>query len=277
MQVLNLGKFANIENEIPFKTSTFPAGELFIRLEQQPQREVTILTRLNTSEEVMRLVMATDALRRMGVKIIHCAIPYLCYSRQDRVCNPGESHSLKVFADLINSLNFESVATWDVHSIVSEGLFNNFGNVSNEEFIKFVLKDIGPKPLNIVFPDLGASKKIDTLKGVFEGREINVLVCGKDRDPKTTEILGTYVPPIHNDWDFLIIDDIVDGGRTPIELAKEIQNRRTSLPIGNLYLATTHGIYSKGLDVFRPYFAKLYCTNSIRDIQDDYVKQFPLF
>lgn len=266
-----------LTSKVNYITSNFPAGEVFIRITPFEIQPVKIIARLNSSNDIVRLMMTVDALKRLGVREISCVIPYLNYSRQDRVCNRGEAHSLKVFADLINSLNFESVVTWDAHSIVAEGLFNNLVNISNEKFIDYVLKDIGPKPLNIVFPDLGASKKIDSILPVFEGREINVLVCGKDRDPKTTNILGTYVPPIYNDWDFLIIDDLVDGGKTPIELAKEIQNRRIGLPIGKLYLATTHGIYSKGFEVFEPYFNKLYCTNSIRDIENPLVKQFSLF
>jgi phosphoribosylpyrophosphate synthetase len=44
-------------------------------------------------------------------------------------------------------------------------------------------------------------------------------------------------------WEnFVVIDDICDGGTTFIELAK-------ILPKAKLYLFTTYGIYSKGMDV----------------------------
>ena len=73
--------------------------------------------------------------------------------------------------------------------------------------------------------------------------------------------------------DCLIVDDICDGGRTFIELAKEIR-KQTNLPI---YLIVTHGIFSAGFEQLNEYFAGIFCTNSIKDIDETNVKQYNVF
>lgn len=282
MDVLDLGGFLkDSPSEIGFDTSIFPAGEIFFRLKPRVfEKEVRILTRLNSSDDIMRLVMATDALRRVGVKELHVVIPYFCYAQQDRVCSPGESHSLKVFADLINSLKFSSVTVHDPHSYVTEAVVDNLRVVDNSFFIDQVLDYLPRKPLNIVFPDAGAEKKIKNiqsilLKRIELGITDNILVCSKERDLKTSKIIKTIVPPILNEYDTLIIDDLVLAGGTFLNIAKEIIKQGKDNNV--IYLATTHGIYNDGFAKFEQYFTKLFCTDSIRTIDHPLVKQFKLF
>ena len=56
---------------------------------------------------------------------------------------------------------------------------------------------------------------------------------------------------------FIILDDICDGGRTFIELAKELRK-----VYGECYIAlvVTHGIFSKGLDVILEHLDDVYAT-----------------
>ena len=69
----------------------------------------------------------------------------------------------------------------------------------------------------------------------------------------------------------LIIDDICDGGGTFIGLAKELKQKNA----GDLYLAVSHGIFSKGLEALNTYFTKLYTTDSFKTLEDG-VKQINL-
>jgi ribose-phosphate pyrophosphokinase len=65
---------------------------------------------------------------------------------------------------------------------------------------------------------------------------------------------------------YVIIDDICDGGRTFVELAKAIKDGR---PTAKIYLVVTHGIFSAGYDQLGEYFEKIYTTNSYKDIATD--------
>ena len=80
----------------------------------------------------------------------------------------------------------------------------------------------------------------------------------KIRSTDTGEITGTVVYSEHiGSKDFLIADDICDGGRTFIELAKVLR----PLTDGKIYLYVTHGIFSKGLDVFEGLIDGVYTAN----------------
>jgi ribose-phosphate pyrophosphokinase len=66
----------------------------------------------------------------------------------------------------------------------------------------------------------------------------------------------------------IIIDDICDGGRTFIELAKVIKEQ-TDKPI---YLVVTHGIFSGGFEKLSDVLDGIFCTNSVKNINFETVK-----
>jgi ribose-phosphate pyrophosphokinase len=54
----------------------------------------------------------------------------------------------------------------------------------------------------------------------------------------------------------LIVDDICDGGRTFLEIAKILKARGAS----SIELYVTHGIFSNNaIEKLKPYFDKVYC------------------
>ena len=59
----------------------------------------------------------------------------------------------------------------------------------------------------------------------------------------------------------IVVDDIIDGGKTFIELAKELKKVYN---INRLVLAASHGIFSKGLDVLEDY-DKIYVQNNMSE------------
>ena len=111
------------EEDLPIEIGKFPGGEIRVRLtsEYSSDSMVRIKAVILNSDDVMTLVMLTDALRTAGVENIRLTMPYIPYARQDRVCNKGEAFSLRVFARIINALEFQSVVVWDAHSEVSTG------------------------------------------------------------------------------------------------------------------------------------------------------------
>jgi ribose-phosphate pyrophosphokinase len=69
----------------------------------------------------------------------------------------------------------------------------------------------------------------------------------------------------------LIVDDICDGGGTFIGLAAELKNKNA----GKLYLAVSHGIFSKGFDSLKC-FDKIFTTNSFKDFDNEVITQINL-
>lgn len=235
---------------------TFSGGEVQFSIDpfdlQSPVFGMIAETR--SARDLIELFMATDALRRTlkGIEpIIHLSIPYLPYARQDRVMMPGQSLSLKVVCDMINAQKYTSVSVWDVHSDVALALLDRVHNLEAYEFVKRFFH----KETVLVAPDAGASKRVAKL-----AKELDAVYVRADkvRDVTTGAITDTAVYSEHvGDKDFLIVDDICDGGRTFIELAKKLR----PLTNGRVLLYVTHGIFSKGMAVFDDHIDEIFCAN----------------
>ena len=251
-------------DQMHFESFTFSGGEPHIKIlsELALDTTVTITTRIRSFNDVGLLLMATDALRRLGVKSIDLFLPYMPGARQDRVMIPGEALSVKVYADLINGLNFEWVIVFDPHSEVTPALLNNCKVISNHRFIKAVQNAIN-KDLVLISPDGGALKKIYKVSEFLGG--VPVIECSKKRNVENGQLEGfrVYESDLQGK-DCLIVDDICDGGSTFIGLAEALKKKNA----GNLYLAVSHGIFSKGVGVLSAHFTKIYTTDSFSNIQD---------
>ncbi|MGX1931222.1 ribose-phosphate diphosphokinase [Flagellimonas sp. 2504JD4-2] len=247
---------------IEFDSFTFHGGEPHIKILSSIDKEeyVTITHRIQSFNDFGLLLLAVDALHRLAIKNISVFIPYFPAARQDRVMMGGEPLSIKVYTDILNALNLNEISIYDPHSEVTPALLNNCTVISNHEFIKQTIKDIGEEVF-LISPDGGALKKIYKLTHALGG--IEVVECSKSRDVKTGHIsdFKVYAENLQGKT-CLIVDDICDGGGTFIGLAKELKKKNA----GKLYLAVSHGIFSKGLDELSQYFDKIYCTDSFRSI-----------
>lgn len=264
-------------NGIPVGFIKFPGGELHVKLDCGSLRySIGSVNRIHAmienSDDVMLLLMTTDAIRQ---EIPRCPIelymPYIPYARQDRVANPGEALSIKVFADLINSQNYDVVYVDDPHSYVSSALIDRC-HITDSSF--YVGKVLNPKlsglcseNVVLISPDAGAMKKV---QAIGETYNIPVVCATKSRDTKTGKLSNTKIDFGDVDVtgkDLLIVDDIIDGGGTFILLADAIKKTvdiemNTLKPVYNsLNLYVTHGIFSKGIDVITEKFDKVFVVN----------------
>lgn len=254
------------------RSFVFNGGEVQVQIPNLPELDgnVAVLARVQSSDDLMRLVLATDILDRQHTGRRRLIIPYFPYARQDRVMQPGEAFSLRAVARIINDLDYDEVFICDPHSDVTPALLNKVRVISQLEMIqnhatlRKLLVDVSPI---VIAPDAGAAKKAYKVAQYF-GCEL--LTATKVRDVQTGEITGTRVADpdvqICND-PCLIVDDICDGGRTFIELAKVLREQGAN----RVYLYVTHGIFSKGLRVFDGLIDGIFTTDSFlpNDVLDD--------
>jgi ribose-phosphate pyrophosphokinase len=256
--------------EMSFESFIFPGGEGHIKISGSPSSTVTITHRIKSFSDLVMVMLATDALRRMGTEIINLMLPYFPAARQDRVMVKGEPLTVKILADMINSLNLNRVTVFDPHSEVTPALLNNCEVIYNYDFIGRAIEEIG-QDLLLTAPDGGALKKIYKVSEALGG--IEVLECSKSRDVKTGHLKGFRVSADDlQGRHCIIVDDICDGGGTFMGLAEALKQKNA----GDLYLAVSHGIFSKGFDDLCKHFKGIYTTNSFRDIDDTRIKQIKL-
>lgn len=271
--ILNLDQsFKPVDSpEILFENFIFKGGEPHIKINPHFDHAipVSISHRIRSFSDIGLLLLAVDALKRMDVSIENLYLPYFPAARQDRVMIPGEPLSVKVYADLINALDFKKVYVFDAHSEVTSAVINNCTVITNTQFISDVLS-IMNNDVILISPDGGALKKIYKLSESLGG--IDVVECSKSRDVKTGRLTGfkVYSEDLEGK-DCLIVDDICDGGGTFIGLAEELKNKNA----GQLFLAISHGIFSKGFDQLNC-FEKIFTTNSFSDIEHELLSQYAL-
>jgi len=266
----NFKPFAG-KKEIEFQSFIFSGGEPHIKIKPDFDvlETITITHRINSFNDFGMLVLAVDALKRMGVKLINVFIPYFPGARQDRVMISGEPLSVKVYADILNGLKLNKITVFDAHSEVTPALLDNCEVISNHAFIAEVLKKIG-NDVKLISPDGGALKKIYKVSEYLGG--IDVVECSKSRDVKTGKLSGFKVYDDNlQGIDCLIVDDICDGGGTFIGLAEELKNKNA----GKLYLAVSHGIFNKGFEAMNA-FERIFTTDSFREFEEEMVEVIKL-
>jgi ribose-phosphate pyrophosphokinase len=298
-ETLNL---VNPNDNLSFKyeISRFPDGQQSLRLIEggyntfeslrgsDSAHGIIIESRLNTFSDLEIIICATQALKEVGVKNISLYIPYCIGARSDRKFMEGGMNYVKhVIAPIINSQGYNKVTILDPHSDVLEACINNFEKVDNVNLVTFALKhyflskgfeiwdSMNFDGMRFISPDAGALKKVFHVADAVRYRN-EVIIASKHRNLETGKIDYTNVPMSVNDADkdVFIIDDICDGGRTFIEIAKVVDEvRKLSSSVkpehyGKNYLIVTHGIFSFGFDFLVQHFDGIYCTNSVKDVRD---------
>jgi ribose-phosphate pyrophosphokinase len=278
------------EGTLKYEISRFPDGQQSFRLIeegatsasylsfekdiQDSTEPIYIQSRLNSFKDLEILICAVHAIRNIKNCEIELFVPYFLGSRSDRKFTRGGVNYLKqVICPIINSLNFSKVEVLDPHSDVLEACLNNYEKIDNYKLVRFGLNDIQnsyhePGKICLVSPDAGAYKKIFDVAQKFNIK--NIATATKVRDLITGQILRTEVPNLpvsisEEELKYVIIDDICDGGRTFIELAKVIKEQR---PNAKIYLIVTHGIFSAGYSQLGEYFEQIYTTNSYKEIKE---------
>jgi ribose-phosphate pyrophosphokinase len=251
------------------KDDTFYGGEINLRIANNPDatQSVLITVRANSSDDLMRLFMATSIVKSMGIEHIEVFLPYLPYGRQDRACRVGEAFSLRAFARLINAQGYGRVYSFEAHSEVATELIDNFCSISIQRLVEYVLGS--RKDAWIVYPDKGAQKR-------YEGLAMNYgeqCLCEKRRDD-TGAIAGVTVPvEDFGGKDIFIIDDIIDGGRTFIEIAKVLKQKN----VGSVNLIAAHGLFSYGEQPLKDGgIDHVFVSDSFKVIDSPYVTQVKL-
>ena len=102
---VELGRFANDEVRVWVKEKRVGKEAVVVQSLSQP-----------TDHHLVEFCLLCDALRRKGVRDIMAVMPWLGYSKQDKVFRPGEPLSVKVIAKMIQSVPLERIITFDLAS-----------------------------------------------------------------------------------------------------------------------------------------------------------------
>jgi ribose-phosphate pyrophosphokinase len=211
-------------------------------VEEKVEREVVVVQSLSqpTDHHLIEFCLLCDALKRKGAREITAMIPWLGYSKQDKVFRPGEPLSVKVIANLLQTVHLEKIITFDLHNLAILGFFDiPVLNLSAKElFLEYLKPKLTDKSV-VVAPDAGAVK----LSTAF-AMELNVPVAyiDKARDLETGRVTIKDINREVKGARVMILDDMVVTGSTLLEVSAFLGERQ----VESITVAATHHLYVPG-------------------------------
>jgi ribose-phosphate pyrophosphokinase len=250
------------KSSIKYHISTFPDGQInvHVQLHDLLNREVEykIVSRFSSYTDLIKILATNQVLRNAGVKYVELFCPYILSSRSDKRFHANQSFDLKLTSQLLNTANFDKVVICDPHSGITEALINNSLCITSyNSWVYRIPNDFWENKV-LISPDAGAFKKVFDIS---EQLGLDLISGSKVRNHETRE-LRTIVHGNVIDRECVIIDDICDGGRTFVQLAKQLKD----LGAKTVSLLVTHGIFSNGLVLEG--IDEIWTTNSYRDFTD---------
>ena len=221
----------------------FSDGEVSLELMENVRgRDVFILqsTCAPTNDNLMEILVMTDALKRSSAGRITAAIPYFGYARQDR--RPRSARvaiTAKVVADMLETAGVNRVLTMDLHADQIQGFFNI--PVDNIYATPILLGDLWKQnhdSLLVVSPDVGGvvraraiAKRLDSDLAIIDKRRPKANVA------EVMNIIGDV-----DGRSCVIMDDIVDTAGTLCKAAMALKENGAKKVIAYC----THAVLSGG-------------------------------
>lgn len=243
---------------IGYKVIRFPDGEVHLQLDEINRKEgVKVVMRIRNAEDLFLLMQLTDVLHRQEVVVDELHIPYLMSMRCDRVFSFDRPFSLKIVANIINSMDAKKVILNEPHS-------DKTSMIKNVEIFSTATEDLeyyerkGP----MCFPDEGAMKRFEHYDDNYH--EYPVIFCKKVRDVDTGKIVKIEIEnglDLNGNYDITVLDDLCDGGGTFVALAPKLRE----LHPRKLRLVVTHAVQKQGILNVASAYDEVVITNTYAD------------
>jgi len=223
------------------RVRTFSDGEIMIEITENVRgRDVYIVqsTCAPTNNNLMELLIMTDALKRASAATITAVMPYYGYARQDRKAAPRTPITAKLVADLITSAGVDRVVTIDLHAGQIQGFFNiPVDNLYAAPVILDYLKNrFKGEKVVMVSPDAGGTERA---RAFAKRLECTLAVIDKRRTgPNVAEVM--HLIGDVRDKIAIILDDMIDTAGTLTQAARALKENGASA----IYACATHGVLS---------------------------------
>lgn len=205
----------------------FSDGEITVEiLENVRGRDVFLVqpTCAPTNQNLMELLVMTDALRRASANRITAVIPYFGYSRQDRrVRSQRVPITAKVVANMLTSVGVDRVLTVDLHADQIQGFFDI--PVDNVYASPLLLGDIWRQKyedLIIVSPDVGGVVRARAVAKRLDDADLAII---DKRRPKANVAKVMHIIGEVEGKSCVLVDDLVDTAGTLVQAAKALKER----------------------------------------------------
>ncbi len=174
------------------------------------------------TENLMELLLMTDAAKRASAHYITVVVPYFGFARQDRKDKPRVAIGAKLIANLITAAGAHRIMTMDLHAAQIQGFFDiPVDHLDASVIFVPYIKSLKLPNLTIASPDMGGSYRARTFAKYFNAE---VVICDKQRK-RANEIESMSIIGDVSGQDIVLIDDICDTAGTLAKAASLIMEK----------------------------------------------------
>ncbi|WP_093090398.1 ribose-phosphate pyrophosphokinase [Shimia aestuarii] len=225
------------------RVERFNDAEIFVEVYENVRGEDMFImqsTSRPANDNLMELLIMSDALRRSSASRITAVIPYFGYARQDRRTKARTPITAKLVANMMVEAGIERVLTMDLHAAQIQGFFdipvdNLYASPIFALDIKHQFKDELDDVL-IISPDVGGVARAREL-----AKRINAPLAIVDkRREKPGEVAEMTVIGDVKGKKCIIVDDICDTAGTLCKAAEVIMEHGAT----EVHAYISHGVLS---------------------------------
>ena len=222
------------------KVERFADGEVYVEINQNVRGVncfVVQPTCTPVNDNLMELLVMTDALKRSSANPIVAVIPYFGYARQDRKTKPRTPISARLAADLLTAAGVHRVLAMDLHAGQIQGFFNiPVDHIYAMPVMMDYLKTKFGSETVIVSPDAGG---VERARAFSKRLDAGLAIIDKRRPAPNVAELVNIIGDVRG-RDAIIIDDMVDTAGTLCAAAKGLTEKGAR----GVYACISHGLLS---------------------------------
>jgi len=218
----------------------FSDMECFVEIHENVRGEDVFViqsTSYPANDNLMELLLLTDAARRASAARLTAVIPYFGYARQDRKDQPRVALAAKLAANLVVAAGANRVISIDFHQHQLQGFFDiPVDHLLAAPVLTRYFLDKGLHGAVVVAPDTGAGKMA---RGFARWLQASFAIIDKRR-PETNQSEVLNVVGKVKGKTCLIVDDMVDTAGTLVNAIWALKDRGAD----RIYAAVSHAILS---------------------------------
>jgi ribose-phosphate pyrophosphokinase len=196
-------------------------------------------TCMPVNENIMELLIISDALRRASARRITAVIPYYGYGRQDRKAEPRVPITAKLVANLIVASGVTRVLAMDLHAGQIQGFFDiPVDHLYGTPVFLEYLRGKNIKDMVVVSPDAGG---VERARAFAKHLNADLAIVDKRRPRPNEAAIMNLIGDV-KDKTAIILDDLVDTAGTLTKVAVAVKEKGAT----HVLAAASHGVLSGG-------------------------------
>ena len=227
---------------ISARVERFSDQEIFVEVFENVRGEDMFIIQSTSNpanDNLLELLIMTDALRRSSAKRITAVIPYFGYARQDRRTKARTPISAKLIANLLTEAGIERILTLDLHAAQIQGFFdipvdNLYASPIFALDARHHFKDMSN--ITVVSPDVGG---VTRARELAERIDADLAIVDKRRPAPGEVSQMTIIGEVKN-RKCIIVDDICDTAGTLVKAVDLLLGKGAT----EVHAYITHGVLS---------------------------------